>query len=161
MFTPKLQFLQQQHQHSSLHHRHHPPWLGMNSGIAPEVLTHPSVCVEFRLCALNWPLACKSLAYPVKARAVQQVCFPLMSLDIRALRQQLQVVGNILLVAPQTDPPPPKVYESPIRGDPYSLGLLYTSEGGAPPPPKVYKSLLKLCRTTRSYPSELLCALVV
>ena len=45
--------------------------------------------------------------------------------------------------------------------------------GGAPPPSKLYKTpskggtwlvkvkLLKLCRTTRSYPSELLCALVV
>ena len=28
--------------------------------------------------------------------------------------------GNFLLVAPQTHPPPPKVCEIPIRGDPYS-----------------------------------------
>ena len=39
--------------------------------------------------------------------------------------------GSDLVVVP----PPPKVYESLIRGDPSSLGLLYTSEGGAPPPP--------------------------
>ena len=43
----------------------------------------------------------------------------------------------------------------------------HSRRGGAPLSPKVYKSLLvkvkvlKLCRTTGSYPSELLCALVV
>ena len=52
----------------------------------------------------------------------------------------LSLVGSVLVVAPQTHPPPPKVYESPIL----ILVLSYTSEGGGAggPPPKVYESLL-------------------
>ena len=66
----------------------------------------------------------------------------------------LHKCGSVLVVAPQTTPPP-QVCKILIRGT-LTLGLLYTSERGPSPPPfkNVKKSpllkLLKLCRTTWS-----------
>ena len=67
--------------------------------------------------------------------------------------------GSVLLVAPLTPSPPLEFLESPtvrrlsnnFRGGEASKGRLWL----------VKVKLLKLCRTTRSYTSELLCALVV
>ena len=60
--SPKMLLQRQKHQHSILHHRHHPPWLGICSGITPRELCTLSVHAGFWLCALNWPFIYKSIS---------------------------------------------------------------------------------------------------
>ena len=65
-------------------------------------------------------------------------------------------------------PPPPRMCKIGLAGEAlYYYTLLYWGEGSGQYNCRttwswlVKVKLLKLCRTTRSYPSELLCALVV
>ena len=54
-YVHKFSQQQKQYQHSIIHHRHHPPWLGISSGINPGVLRMPSsldgrtLCRELRV----------------------------------------------------------------------------------------------------------------